>query len=170
MALCFSLGQATVAMSLPTFKKPTDLVVSTLSMFILVLFNEYESLTAQQICDKLHLDIDTVRKNLSCLTTPKMKILSITKQDKQAQALNQDEDVDMPTPGESQESSVVAQANVFSVNQAFTTQFLKLSLPLPILEEVYKKEKVVAEREYAIDATIVRIMKTRKQLPYTTLI
>lgn len=41
---------------------------------------------------------------------------------------------------------------------------------MPILEEVYKKEKVVAEREYAIDATIVRIMKTRKQLPYTTLI
>ena len=123
MALCFSLGQATVAMNLPTFKKPTDLVVSTLSMFILLLFNEHDSLTPQQICDRLHLDIDTVRKNLSCLTTPKTKILSITKQDKLPQQVvtSPNQDVDMPTPGESQESSVAAQENVFSVNQAFTT-------------------------------------------------
>lgn len=92
-------------------------------MFILLLFNEHDSLTPQQICDRLHLDIDTVRKNLSCLTTPKTKILSITKQDKPPQQVSfesPNQDVDMPTPGESQESSV-AQENVFSVNQAFTT-------------------------------------------------
>lgn len=92
-------------MRLPTFKRPTDLVVSTLSMCILLLFNEHESLTAQQICDKLQLDIETARKNLSCLTTPKMKVLSITKQDKpqpQQVVVSQDEDVDMPTPGDSQ--------------------------------------------------------------------
>jgi hypothetical protein len=47
---------------------------------------------------------------------------------------------------------------------------LKLNLPIPVLEEVYKKEKVAEEREFAIDACIIRVMKTRKQLAFSALI
>lgn len=40
---------------------------------------------------------------------------------------------------------------------------------MPVLEEVYKKEKVTEDRSHAIEATIIRIMKTRKQLELSTL-
>ncbi len=43
---------------------------------------------------------------------------------------------------------------------------MRLNLPIPALEEVYKKEKVTEDRYHAIDATIIRIMKTRKHLEY----
>jgi len=42
-------------------------------------------------------------------------------------------------------------------------------LPIPALEEVYKKERVVEERVHAIDSTVIRIMKTRKRLEMSTL-
>lgn len=57
-----------------------------------------------------------------------------------------------------------------TVNQKFQTNFVRLNLPIPALEEVYKKEKVTEDRVYAIDATIIRIMKTRKRLEMAILI
>ena len=56
------------------------------------------------------------------------------------------------------------------MNELFTTNFIRLNLPIPALEEVYKKEKVTEERVHAIDSTIIRIMKTRKRLEMATLI
>lgn len=46
---------------------------------------------------------------------------------------------------------------------------MRLVLPIPALEEVYKKERVVEERVHAIDSTVIRIMKTRKRLEMSTL-
>lgn len=46
---------------------------------------------------------------------------------------------------------------------------MRLNLPIPTLEEIYKKEKVQEDRYYAIDAAIIRIMKTRKRLEWGTL-
>jgi hypothetical protein len=40
---------------------------------------------------------------------------------------------------------------------------------MPVLEEVFKKEKVMDDRGHAIDAAVVRIMKTRKRLEMSTL-
>lgn len=57
-----------------------------------------------------------------------------------------------------------------TVNEQFATNFVRLNLPIPALEEVYKKEKVTEDRVHAIDATIIRIMKTRKRLEMSTLI
>ena len=39
-------------------------------------------------------------------------------------------------------------------------------MPIPALEEIYKKEKVTEDRYHAIDAAVIRIMKTRKRLDY----
>lgn len=39
-----------------------------------------------------------------------------------------------------------------------------------MLEEVYKKEVVQEDRSIAIEAAIVRIMKSRKRLDHTTLV
>lgn len=66
-------------MRLETAKRPTDLVVSTIAMFILLMFNEKDSYTVTELADLLQLEIETVRKNLSSLTHPKYRILNIAK-------------------------------------------------------------------------------------------
>lgn len=38
-----------------------------------------------------------------------------------------------------------------------------------MLEEVYKKEKVTEDRAHAIEATVVRIMKSKKSMDVNTL-
>jgi hypothetical protein len=55
------------------------------------------------------------------------------------------------------------------VNLKFQSNYVRLVLPIPILEEVYKKEKVTEDRAHAIDATVVRIMKTLKRLDLNSL-
>jgi len=50
------------------------------------------------------------------------------------------------------------------VNTKFSNPKLRLTLPTPVMEEVAKKEKVESNREMAVDAAIVRIMKTHKKL------
>lgn len=67
-------------MSLPGRERATSLVVSTIGMFILLLFNERESITVAEIADVLQIDEQTVFKNLACLFQPKYKILSLEKQ------------------------------------------------------------------------------------------
>ena len=67
-------------MSLPGRERATSLVVSTIGMFILLLFNERESITVAEIADALQIDEQTVFKNLACLFQPKYKILSLEKQ------------------------------------------------------------------------------------------
>ena len=58
---------------------------------------------------------------------------------------------------------------IVTFNENFQTNFVRLNLPMPVLEEVYKKEKVTEDRCHAVDATIIRIMKTRKRLELTSL-
>ena len=51
----------------------------------------------------------------------------------------------------------------------FQSNYMRLQLPQPVLEEVYKKEKVTEDRAHAIEATVVRIMKSKKSMEFNTL-
>lgn len=51
-----------------TSKRPTDLVVSTIAMFVLLLFNEKPSYTTAELASILQIDIETLRKNIQSLT------------------------------------------------------------------------------------------------------
>ena len=55
------------------------------------------------------------------------------------------------------------------LNKDFTSNQLRLNLPIPALEEVYKKERVVQERTQAIECCIIRLMKSRKRLDFIAL-
>lgn len=59
---------------------------------------------------------------------------------------------------------LVVKDNVFSVNKGFKSQLRRITYPVPVLEEVVKKEKIAQDRSHAIDAQLVRIMKSRKKL------
>ena len=70
---------------------------------------------------------------------------------------------------------------LIGVNEGFTSPLNRIVFPTPVLEEVYKKGKsllcviivievVQEDRSIAIEAAIVRIMKSRKKLDHNTLI
>jgi hypothetical protein len=79
LTLCFSLGQAIVCMHLPGKNKPHELVVSTIGMLILLLFNDSavqtDGISVGKIVEALQIDEETARKNLQCLSTSKYRIL-----------------------------------------------------------------------------------------------
>lgn len=92
--------------------------------------------------EALQIDEETARKNLQCLATNKFKILLVQKTETPS-----------ATPGASQsdvemiETSLPPKSGSIDdkvfVNKAFTSNLIRLNLPIPALEEVYKKERVV---------------------------
>lgn len=68
------------------------------------------------------------------------------------------------------ESKAISDDDIFEVNNDFTSQFIKITVPTPIVETVYQKKRVEQDRGHAIEASIVRIMKNRKQLEHDRLI
>jgi hypothetical protein len=87
------MGQAVVWMQTPSSAlsvKRAELVCSTIEMAIVMLFNDVESLTVAQICDKLQIDEETCRKNVHCLNAPKSRILLMKKAIQQEEEASQD--------------------------------------------------------------------------------
>lgn len=144
---CFSHGTAVILANFES--KSYDLVTSTYQACILVLFNEEKTtLTYQQIKDAMNFDDETAKRQLHSLScVSKYAILE-------------------KTPA----SKSINLEDSFSINETFTSQLKKVKLPLPALEEFFSKEKVIEDRSIAIEAAIVRIMKSRKQLEHNALV
>jgi hypothetical protein len=85
------------------------------------------------------------------------------------------DDVEMKDASESGKSTPSSKQgnslqDLVLLNEAFVTNFIRVSLPNPTIEEVYKKERVSEDRTHAIEAQIIRIMKTRKRYEISSLI
>ena len=57
--------------------------------------------------------------------------------------------------------------DIVLLNPNFVSKQYRISLPIPELEEIYKKQKVVQDRSHAIEAAIIRLMKTNKKMSMT---
>jgi len=141
-----------------------DFTVSTLQMCILLLFNGKATLSLQELLSVIlphdHLEF---KRHLLSLCTPKMKILN--KQSKGKGVLDND---------------------VFTYNDEFTSKFKHLKVPLISIKEVGgDSSPMVQEREgprsgvsiaveqdrrHLVEASIVRIMKTRRTLLHNELV
>ncbi|KAL3827853.1 hypothetical protein ACJIZ3_016655 [Penstemon smallii] len=129
-------------------QKPIELVMGTYQAAVLLLFNDADRLSYSDIKTQLNLaDEDLVRLLLS-LSCAKYKILNKTPNTRSV------------SPNDS-----------FEFNSKFTDRMRRIKIPLPSVDEKKKVvEDVEKDRRYNIDASLVRIMKSRKVLGYQQLV
>ena len=69
----------------------------------------------------------------------------------------------------SPEGNTIGSNDTFAINEAFSSPLRKLRIPMASLEESHNPKKVEEDRQFTIEACVVRVMKTRKTLHYTQL-
>ncbi|CAN4123223.1 unnamed protein product [Withania somnifera] len=128
--------------------KTIELVVTTYQASALLLFNASDRLSYQEIMTQLNLSDDDVVRLLHSLSCAKYKILS-----------------------KEPSTKAISPTDVFEFNSKFTDKMRRIKIPLPPVDEKKKViEDVDKDRRYAIDASIVRVMKSRKVLVYQQLV
>ncbi|CAM8993202.1 unnamed protein product [Rhodiola kirilowii] len=128
--------------------KTIELIVTTYQAAALLLFNASDRLSYSEIVTQLNLNDDDVIRVLHSLSCAKYKILKKEPADR-----------------------TITPADYFEFNTKFTDRMRRIKIPLPPLDEKKKViEDVDKDRRYAIDASIVRIMKSRKVLGHQQLV
>ncbi|KFK42683.1 hypothetical protein AALP_AA1G026300 [Arabis alpina] len=128
--------------------KTCDLKLPSEMAAMLLLFNNTERLSYTDILEQLNLSHEDLVMLLHSLSCAKYKILK-----------------------KEPNSSSISQTDVFEFNSKFTNRMQRIKIPLPKLDERKKVvEDVDRDRRYAIDASLVRIMKSRKVLDHQQLV
>ncbi|GMP56810.1 hypothetical protein CsSME_00021144 [Camellia sinensis var. sinensis] len=128
--------------------KTMELVVTTYQASALLLFNASDRLSYQEIMTQLNLTDDDVVRLLHSLSCAKYKILT-----------------------KEPNTKTISPTDHFEFNAKFTDKMRRIKIPLPPVDEKKKViEDVDKDRRYAIDASIVRIMKSRKVLGHQQLV
>ncbi|AQK42185.1 Cullin-1 [Zea mays] len=128
--------------------KPIELIVTTYQAALLLLFNGSERLSYSEIATQLNLSDDDVVRLLHSLSCAKYKILN-----------------------KEPANRSISPNDVFEFNSKFTDRMRRIKIPLPPVDEKKKVvEDVDKDRRYAIDASIVRIMKSRKVMGHQQLV
>ncbi|XP_010269449.1 PREDICTED: cullin-1-like [Nelumbo nucifera] len=128
--------------------KTMELIVTTYQASALLLFNASDRLSYSEIMTQLNLTDDDVVRLLHSLSCAKYKILN-----------------------KEPNTKTISNTDYFEFNSKFTDKMRRIKIPLPPVDEKKKViEDVDKDRRYAIDASIVRIMKSRKVLGHQQLV
>eukprot|EP00897_Mesotaenium_endlicherianum_P001162 jgi/Mesen1/11046/ME000099S10492 len=145
-----SLGHCVLKAEYPKGKK--ELSVSLFQTVVLMLYNDTDSLSLAEIRDATAIEDKELRRTLQSLACGKVRVLL-----KNPKGREVDDD------------------DVFSFNEDFSAPLFRIKVNAIQLKETVEEnasttERVFQDRQYQIDAAIVRIMKTRKVLSHTLLI
>lgn len=145
-----SLGHCVLKAEFPKGKK--ELAVSLFQTVVLMLFNDAQKLSFQDIKDATSIEDKELRRTLQSLACGKVRVL---------QKIPKGRDVD--------------DGDMFMFNDVFTAPLYRIKVNAIQLKETVEEnasttERVFQDRQYQVDAAIVRIMKTRKILSHTLLI
>ncbi|XP_057468036.1 cullin-1-like isoform X2 [Actinidia eriantha] len=128
--------------------KTMELIVTTYQASALLIFNSSDRLSYQEIMTQLNLTDDDVVRLLHSLSCAKYKILN-----------------------KEPNTKIISPTDFFEFNSKFTDKMRRIKIPLPPVDEKKKViEDVDKDRRYAIDASIVRIMKSRRVLGHQQLV
>uniref|UniRef100_R7WA52 Cullin-1 n=1 Tax=Aegilops tauschii TaxID=37682 RepID=R7WA52_AEGTA len=140
----------TIELIVTTYQMPqtNEFFRSLCQAALLLLFNGADKLSYSEIVTQLNLSDDDVVRLLHSLSCAKYKILT-----------------------KEPSNRSISPNDVFEFNSKFTDKMRRIKIPLPPVDEKKKVvEDVDKDRRYAIDASIVRIMKSRKVLGHQTLV
>ncbi|RAL50260.1 hypothetical protein DM860_007934 [Cuscuta australis] len=145
-----SLGQCVLKAEFPKGKK--ELAVSLFQTVVLMIFNDAENLSFQDIKEATGIEDKELRRTLQSLACGKVRVLQKTPKGRDVE----DDDT-------------------FMFNDQFTAPLYRIKVNAIQLKETVEEntnttERVFQDRQYQVDAAIVRIMKTRKVLSHTLLI
>nr|BAW00391.1 cullin 4 [Petunia x hybrida] len=145
-----SLGHCVLKTEFPKGKK--ELAVSLFQTVALMLFNDAEKLSFQDIKEATGIEDKELRRTLQSLACGKVRVL---------QKIPKGRDVE--------------DDDTFVFNDQFTAPLYRIKVNAIQMKETVEEntsttERVFQDRQYQVDAAIVRIMKTRKVLSHTLLI
>mmetsp|Transcript_29888 Transcript_29888/g.26440 ORF Transcript_29888/g.26440 Transcript_29888/m.26440 type:complete len:193 (-) Transcript_29888:34-612(-) len=145
--LSWSYMHGTCHISSTFGSKKYNLILTTYQTSIVLLFNDNNEMTLSQICGNLKTEEPLLKNMLASLSCKKYKILA-----------------------KSGDQKVISNDDIFSVNEKFKSKLRVITIPAPIIKETFNREKVDIDRTHAIDANIVKIMKSRKKMSYMHLL
>ncbi|XP_004233125.2 cullin-4 [Solanum lycopersicum] len=145
-----SLGHCVLKAEFPKGKK--ELAVSLFQAVVLMLFNDAEKLSFLDMMEATRIEDKELRRTLQSLACGKVRVL---------QKIPKGRDVE--------------DNDTFVFNDQFTTPLYRIKVNAIQMKETVEEntnttERVFQDRQYQVDAAIVRIMKTRKVLSHTLLI
>mmetsp|Transcript_3048 Transcript_3048/g.4651 ORF Transcript_3048/g.4651 Transcript_3048/m.4651 type:complete len:397 (-) Transcript_3048:587-1777(-) len=134
-------------------KGKRELQVSLYQAVVLLLFNDVDRLSFKDLRDQSGMEEKELKKTLVSLALGKVKIL--TKSPQTAKEWKDDD--------------------IYGFNADFTAKLYRLKINSVQIKETTEEnqntnKRVQQDRQYQIDAAVVRIMKTRKQLNHTLLV
>eukprot|EP00053_Salpingoeca_punica_P019818 m.202969 g.202969 ORF g.202969 m.202969 type:complete len:741 (-) comp17730_c1_seq1:293-2515(-) len=145
-----SLGHCMVDANFPEGEK--ELQVSLFQTVVLLLFNERNTISFKEIREATNIEKDELIRTMQSLSLGKVRVLLKT---------NKGKDVE--------------EDDKFCVNKKFSNPHKRVKINQIQLKETEAEteatsDKVFQDRAFAVDAAIVRIMKTRKTLSHNILI
>ncbi|KAK9927642.1 hypothetical protein M0R45_024818 [Rubus argutus] len=143
----YSLGSCNVVGKFEP--KIIELVVSTYQAALLLLFNTADRLGYSEISSQLNLPENALVRILHSLSCGKYEIL-------------------IKEPN----TKIISPNDTFEFNSMFTDKMIRIKIPLPPVDNERREvmKDVDNDRRYAIDAAIVRIMKSRKVFGHQELV
>lgn len=149
LSLMTTLGEGIVVAN---FRKTYELTINTTQIAILMLFNNQEAYTYQQIHSSLNIPSRELQRGLLAFCNPKNPILL-----KEPKSIKTTKDTD-----------------VFTWNKGFKCNHFKIRVGTLVVKETVEeqketREKIEQDRKPQIEAAIVRIMKSRKTLHHSSL-
>ncbi len=147
-----SLGQCVMRVQFPKGLK--ELHVSLFQCVVLMLFNDAEALTYREIEETTGIESTELQRTMLSLACGKPNCRILLKSPK---------------------SKEIAADDVFTFNSTFSDKSFRIKVNSIQMKETVEEnqqtnERVFQDRQYQIDAAIVRIMKTRKSLSHNLLI
>ncbi|KAF5292602.1 hypothetical protein FQA39_LY13935 [Lamprigera yunnana] len=145
-----NLGHCIVKAYFANGKK--ELQISLFQTIVLLLFNNFNEISYKSIQETINLEEKELKCTLQSLACGKCRILVKTPKGKE-----------------------VNDTDVFKFNSKFTDKFFRVKINQVQIKETNKEQKateesVIQDRQFQIDAAVVRIMKQKKTLTHNLLI
>lgn len=117
-----------------------DIQCNTFQACLLLLFNDNSTLTPSSITEALQVDPLLTKKNIASFLVVRLLMKKSADQDE------------------------------YILNEHYAAKSRVIKVPIPVQEEAHNRDKVDEDRSVAVEAAVVRIMKSRKTLSHTELV